>query len=113
MKSLIVLCLLLVTSNVFAQTTPLPEWIHRNKTLQKTSWDSVFVTGKSFQPSWAIIVYDSGASDLIVARQDDTTSTKWVRIKRSDTPVTIPSNYAKWFKWRADTAAVRARMTIF
>ena len=104
--------LLILASTSWAQNT-LAQWVTRDKTFYTTTWDSIAVTNQSYQTVRIIASNDSGTGTIIVACQNDTTSTRWVTVKAGEVVPLPPVNNTKFLRVKALTSVVHGSVWVF
>jgi hypothetical protein len=96
-----------------AQEKLLPQWIARDSTIYTTRWDSIGVTGLSYQMARITVANDSGSGTIAVARQNDTTAANYFTCKAGETIGPFPVNNAKWLRIKALIADVHGRVWVY
>ena len=110
---LMILGLMLVAQLCIAQASSYGTWRGIDSTFYEAHWDSVFVTTKDLQLVHIIASHDSGAGEIYIARNGDTTAALRKSLKQYETFTFPPLNNVKWLMIRAATTTVHGRIWIF
>lgn len=111
MKKLALLIALAITASALYSQT-IVQWKPQNgKTIYSATWDSTWITGRDYQPSWLVMDHDSGTADAWISWQGDS-SHYGIKVPAKNFPICFSLANAKWFKVKADSAKIRLRWIV-